>query len=271
VSGTNRKVLEIQKLYVAKVLDTLNQFDNVLWEISNEAGVHSTTWQLDFIRFIRDYEANLPKQHPIGFTFEYGPTTSCSGLTKTQFESSADWISPGTDVGDYRGAQAGPTPNDGKKVILSDTDHLWGIGGTPLWVWKSFMRGMNLLYMDVPFGNDALKAPTDDRVRVAMGDVLNLARNLPLARMVPSTTACSTEFGMMDGANEYLCFAPAGGSFSLDLSSAKGSKFSGEWFDTVERKSSSSGALISGGRKLGFSCPSANNPCVLHLKRTTRG
>jgi len=76
VTGTNPAVVAVQNAYVAKVLDTLNEFDNVLWEIANEAGANSTKWQLDMVRFIREYEAKLPKQHPIGFTFQYGSPAS---------------------------------------------------------------------------------------------------------------------------------------------------------------------------------------------------
>ena len=59
----------------------------------------------------------------------------------------ADWISPQNDgvSGDY---QNDPPPADGRKVILSDTDHLWGVGGDFHWVWKSFVRGQNPIYMD---------------------------------------------------------------------------------------------------------------------------
>ena len=41
-----------------------------------------------------------------------------------------------------------PPPADGRKVILTDTDHLWGVGGDVAWVWKSFLRGLNPLFMD---------------------------------------------------------------------------------------------------------------------------
>ncbi|UCC17485.1 MAG: aldo/keto reductase, partial [Dehalococcoidales bacterium] len=46
------------------------------------------------------------------------------------------------------GYRDNPPFADGKKVILSDTDHLWGIGGDVAWAWKTFLRGMNPLFMD---------------------------------------------------------------------------------------------------------------------------
>jgi Family of unknown function (DUF6298) len=265
VTGTDQAVVAVQKAGVAKVLKTLNEFDNVLWEVANEAGANSTRWQREMIRFIREYEDKLPKQHPIGFTFQYGGT--CSGETKTLFQSDADWISPGSDVGDYRGEKIGPAPNDGKKVIITDTDHLWGSGGSPLWVWKSFMRGMNILYMDVRFRRDGVPSRTDDTVRQGMGDVLTFSRRLPLAHLVPSLATCSTEFGMVDRGNEYVCLAPAGGTFTLDLSAAGDAYFSVAWFDVSARKSSATNVRVRGGQKASFSCPSGDHPCVLHAKR----
>ena len=44
--------------------------------------------------------------------------------------------------------QIDPPAADGRKVILTDTDHLWGIGGDVAWVWKSFLRGLNPIFMD---------------------------------------------------------------------------------------------------------------------------
>jgi hypothetical protein len=265
VTGTDQAVVAVQEAYVAKMLETLNEFDNVLWEVANEAGANSTSWQQEMIRFIREYEAKLPKQHPIGFTFQH--STTCNGQTKTLFQSDADWISPGSDVGDYRGENSGPTPNNGKKVIVSDTDHLWGIGGSPLWVWKSFMRGMNILYMDVPFSRVGAPYRTHDPVRQAMGDVLSFSRRMPLAHLVPSPGACSTEFGMVDRGNEYVCLAPASGTFTLDLSAARDTYFSVAWFDISARKSSAPDVRVRGGQETSFSCPSSDRPCVLHVKR----
>ena len=44
-NGSNSKIVNVQHAYVSKVIDTVNDCDNVLYEISNEAGGVSTTWQ----------------------------------------------------------------------------------------------------------------------------------------------------------------------------------------------------------------------------------
>ena len=57
-------ITRIEEAYVRKVVDTLSDLDNVLYEICNEGG--TVEWNQYFADFIRDYEAKKPKQHPIG-------------------------------------------------------------------------------------------------------------------------------------------------------------------------------------------------------------
>ena len=99
-------------------------------------------------------------------------------------KSPADWISPNPDGG-YRDD---PPATDGRKVILSDTDHLWGIGGSQAWVWKSFTRGYNVLFMD-PYDGEVLGQPLDpkwDPVRWSLGYTLQYARRMDLAQTRPA-------------------------------------------------------------------------------------
>src|SRR6185295_8427445 len=57
-----------QKTLVRKYIDTLNDLDNVLWEITNEDNVDSTAWQYDMINYIKQYEAGKPARHPVGMS-----------------------------------------------------------------------------------------------------------------------------------------------------------------------------------------------------------
>jgi hypothetical protein len=69
------------------------------------------------------YEKRKPKQHPIGMTSDgYGGADDTDRL----FDSPADWISPSPDRDDYKG---NPPAATGAKVVILDTDHLWGVGG----------------------------------------------------------------------------------------------------------------------------------------------
>lgn len=121
---SDKRVLTLQEKYTRKVVDAVNEFDNVLYEVCNEAGKYSTDWQYYFIRFVKSYEAQLPERHPVGMTFQFGADNS--GTYVNLFNSPADWISPNPEGG-YRDD---PPVNDGRKVVLNDTDHLWGEGVT---------------------------------------------------------------------------------------------------------------------------------------------
>ena len=105
---------------------TLNDLDNVLWEISNESNGASKDWQYHMINFVKRCEADQPKQHPVGMTFCFP-----GGENADLFDSPADWISPRrTKKDDYC---ENPPAGDGRKVIISDTDHLWA--------WEVIERG----------------------------------------------------------------------------------------------------------------------------------
>ena len=71
-------------------------------------------------------------------------------------------------------------------MIVNDTDHLWGhTGGDSVWVWRSFLRGLNVLFME-----ELLPSPTwQDSARAAMGQARRFSRKIDLARMVPGARA----------------------------------------------------------------------------------
>ncbi len=86
-------VTRIQDAYVRKVVDTVNGFDNVLYEVANESGYYSTAWQYHVIRLVKSLEAGKPKRHPVGMTFQHA-----GGNNATLLRSPADWISPESDT-----------------------------------------------------------------------------------------------------------------------------------------------------------------------------
>ena len=89
----------LQEAYVRRVVDTVNDLDNVLYEIVNESGGYSTEWQYRLIRYIHEYEREKPKQHPVGMTFQFA--RACRGTNENLFGGPADWVSPNPDGG-YR-------------------------------------------------------------------------------------------------------------------------------------------------------------------------
>ncbi|MCP4258406.1 MAG: serine hydrolase [Planctomycetes bacterium] len=207
---SNPAVTGLQESYVRKVIDTVNNFNNVLYEISNENHPPSTQWQYHMIRYIKEYEKSKPKQHPVGMTFQYR-----GGKNETLFNSPADWISPNNEGG-YRD---NPPIGDGRKVVLSDTDHLWGVGGNQAWVWKSFLRGHNPIFMD-PYDGVVLGNKFDSKwepIRESLGHTRRYAERMNLAAMKPRNDLASTKYCLANPGMEYLVYKPASDDRSVTV------------------------------------------------------
>ncbi len=281
-----RAINALQQAYVRKVIDSVNDLDNVLYEITNETAGFSKDWQYHMIRLIQDYEASKPKQHPVGMTYF---DSGWEGALDALLTSAADWISPGNDgkVADYAN---NPPPATGKKVLLSDTDHFFGVGGDHNWVWKTFTRGLNPIYMDplhmiTGLGPDP---PGADAARNAMGHTRFYANRMDLAAMVPRSDLCSTAYCLANPGFEYLVYLPFGSHWletwielmphpietwinslnlfhrtvTVDLSPAS-SVLSVEWFHPIQ-EISVTGGTVTGGGKQNFTAPFEGD-AVLYL------
>lgn len=231
----NKTVTSLQEAYVRKVIDTVNDLDTVLYEISNENHPESTQWQYHIIRYIKQYEKDKPKQHPVGMTFQYR-----GGKNQTLFESPADWISPNPEGG-YRDD---PPETEGRKVILNDTDHLWGIGGNQAWVWKSFTRGYNPLFMD-PYDGEVLGQRLDPRwdpIRKSLGYTLMYANKMNLASMQPHNDLASTKYCLANPGVQYLVYNSDADTPSITVNLAAGT-YDYEWFNPNSGKIESTGTI----------------------------
>jgi hypothetical protein len=262
-------ITALQEAYVRKLIDTVNDLDNVLFEICNEseANPDNIRWQNHFIDYVHSYEAGKPKQHPVGFTVPWP-----GGNNAVLFASHADWVSP-NGGGGY---DSNPPANDGRKVIISDTDHIWGLGGSADWAWKSFTRGLNPIFMD-PYDDYAkfiwtgLLAPDDPtsvRIRANLGYILSYANRMNLAAMVPRADLCSSGYCLANpvaGDAEYLVYLPSGGTVTVDLSATPG-ELSVEWFNPSTGETVAEGTLV-GSASGPFIAPFSGN-AVLYIYGT---
>jgi hypothetical protein len=174
-------------------------------------------------------------------------TVAYPGDNGPLWNGAADWVSPNANgrrdmLGAYWGNLESPIVGDGAKVILYDTDHLCGICGDHKWLWKSFTRGLNPIFMD-PYGYDEFGVgatdfrsanETQEGLRRNMGYLLAYADRLDLAKMEPRGDLCSTGYCLADPrpGGSYLVYLPQGGpvSVSLPVGSAR---LVAEWFDPV--------------------------------------
>jgi hypothetical protein len=254
----NPATLALQEAYVRKVLESVNPLDNVLYEISNENHPGSTEWQYHFIRFVQAEEKKLGRVHPVGMTFQYN-----GGSNQTLFDSPADWISPNPEGG-YRDD---PPAADGRKVIVNDTDHLWGIGGSPDWAWKSFLRGHNVLFMDpydgVTFG--AGEVSKWEPLRRAVGQTRFWAGRINLAAMTPQPELASTGYCLADlnsSRPELLVYVPEPGPVRVNLQSVD-RRLRIEIFETESGRLIQPPSTVTGGW-LEWAA-AGPGPCLLHL------
>ncbi len=292
---TGTPVTALQEAYVRKVIDTVNDLDNVLYEISNESpgdnpGTSqvdgSRDWQYHMILLVKEYEAGKPEQHPVGMT-AFWPDYSSDDL----YNSPADWISLGSnvDMNTYV-----PPVASGDKVIIADTDHLCGICGNQGWVWKSFTHGENPIFMDVydpaTTGRGMYLEPTgnEEEIRASLGYAREYADRIDLVSMTPQPDLCSSGYCLANPAAtgaEYLVYLPAGekiarildklgfenmpsvdlpgeGIVQVDLSASQG-QFSVEWLNVREGKKMTADP-VQGGSVQTFTAPFTGN-AVLYL------
>lgn len=176
------RVQAFQEAYIHKVIDTLHDLQNVLWEVANESSGggkvdmefakmmgfsevpewgDSTEWQYWVIDVVKRYEQEKGYDpHPMGITMQF-PVVDQTKVNDPLFNSAAEWISPGYDdeifaEGGHPMAPGSPpsrwydNPPDvaGRKVIITDTDHYAPGQGDILWAWKSFLRGHHPILMD---------------------------------------------------------------------------------------------------------------------------
>ena len=253
-------VTAIQESYIRQVIDTINDLDNVLYEISNESHPGSKDWQYQMIDYIKSYEADKPKQHPVGMTVAFPECKSswCSYFDNKQlFDSPADWISANGQAYSISSTLeiTKPPIANGSKVILADTDHFCGNCGNSQWVWKSFTRGENPIFMDAYDNDFALPTalmglvPPDSlnhepwaRLRPNLGYTLTYANRLNLLEMKPHSSLASTGYCLANQNStnsEYLVYSPGDESVIVDLSATEG-ELAVEWFDP------SNGTIIDG-------------------------
>jgi hypothetical protein len=308
------RVQSLQEAYIRKVVDTLHDLPNVLWEVANESSGggtvdksfaemlgfseapdwgDSTAWQYWVIDVVKHHEQEMGyTPHPIGMTMQF-PVREQTKVNDPLLNSRAEWISPGYDdeifaQGDQHPMAPGsppshwldnPPPSEGRKVIISDTDH-YSSTADALWAWKSFLRGYHPILMD--YGIIAGVNPADpsadtpgvppyaafEAARYAMGDTLRYAEKMDLIQMEPRGDLSSTGYALANPGEEYLILQPKEASEPFTAKLQPGS-YTVEWFNVNSRETKEVGQVTidsSGGSS--FKAPfTEDGPAVLYLRQ----
>ncbi len=296
------RVQALQEAYIRKVVDTVQDLPNVLYEVANESSGggsveeteflgaiglseppdwgDSTHWQYWVIEYVKRYEVEMRyAKHPVGMTMQY-PVPDQSKVNDVLFDSPADWISPGFD--DVESPMqtsrwlADPPANDGTKVIISDTDHYSPMKSDALWAWKTFLRGHNPILYDLGIVTGVNPPdPTSgspsfaslEGARYAMGDTLRFARKIDLARMEPRGDLSSTGYALTNPGEEYLVLQPdeTAEPFTVRL---EANSYFVRWHSVGSRETKDAGTVTIESRDdATFEAPFAvAGPAVLYLR-----
>jgi hypothetical protein len=257
-------VTAVQEAYVRKVIDTVNDLDNVLYEISNESQNSGAAhdWQYHFVDFIKAYEAGKPKKHPVGMT-------SALNDDGVLLASHADWISPGDRN----------FTSDGKKVVLIDSDHAYywvqlkqdGVNAQVNWAWQTLTGGSSPVFMDPylePWGgrnNPSGSTPDSywDPIRNALGHTRRYADRMDLQHAVPSPSLSSTGHCLAKPGSQYLVFQGGSGSFTVNVLAGT---YAVEWFNPMTGTATQSASVTAPAGSQSFT-PPFSGAAVLYLSR----
>jgi hypothetical protein len=293
------RVRALQEAYIRKVVDTVHDQPNVLYEVANESSGDptnpevgdSTQWQHWVIDFVKRYERQRGyDRHPVGMTMQF-PVPDQSKVNEPLFNGPADWVSPGFDDEPFTGSSedsvpgsgrwlTSPPANDGTKVVITDTDHYAPGRGDALWAWRSFLRGHNPILMD--YGIIDVVHPLDpslgvpsyesfEPARYAMGDTLRFADRMRLIQMEPRDDLSSTGYALANPSKEYLVLDPSETADPFTVTLAVGT-YAVQWYSVNSREAVEAGTVaVETSAAISFSAPfEAAGPAVLYLKKVGR-
>lgn len=236
---SNATIVNYEKAYLRRVIDTLNDIDNFVFEVSNEDQFDSTLWHEMVLAYVAEYEATKSKQHLLwASAFNFGAAANNNYLFNL---TDADIVSPAcTSAGAYVDYDNDPPANDGSKTIFNDSDHAAYSCGTVVraWPWKNFVRGHYPVYL-----SERESGATQTAIKAAMAQTLIYATKIDLANAYPETgtSVFSTGYGLFTGTNsttpncsEYILYQPSAATNSVNLSACSaGASFAVEYLDPV--------------------------------------
>src|SRR2546425_11488478 len=124
-------ITAVEDVYVKKMLDTMNDLQNVVYEIAEEQPIEAMTfWAPHMFGLIKAYEAGgtwegttypgKPLQHLVGIGAK-----ACPGDDPVLYSSTADWIAPTVTACNAAFPSNVGTNNQGK-IVINDSDHVLG-------------------------------------------------------------------------------------------------------------------------------------------------
>lgn len=255
-------LVKLQKTYIEKMVDTLNDLDNVLWEICNEAPAEAMPWQLEMLRHLKACERQKPKQHLVLLSPGGWRPGGWSLHPEPMFlENVADCIATANGWID----RDNPKVYEVNKPVIFDLDHVAPGDHTAGLVWKAFTRGYHYSLYDRPFEQPQDETPDWQVVRTNIRHTrLVSLRVADLARMQPRPDLASTGFCLANEGIDYVIYCPRQEGIRIRELKA-GRRYQCEWFDSLRSKVEEAKLITAESSTLSLQAPGAG--AVLFLKR----
>lgn len=259
----DKRILDLQKAYVKKVIDTVNSLDNVMYEIANE--LYAPDWQYEMIDYIKRYEKTKPKQHLV--MMSAGGRLASGGWRQIGKDkvvnSPADCfaVAGSWESGRYR--KKDPPANDSGKPAIVDMDHVAPGNDDVAFVWSAFTRGYHFNLYDKPFEAPGAEGPAWERIRYNVGKTVEYAGKMDLVNARPREDLSSTKFCLAKPPHEYIVYQPGRSSFIVS-GLQRGGSYYYEWYDSWRHEVIKHGQIMASNSTKNFT--PANKEMVLYLK-----
>jgi hypothetical protein len=216
----NPEVMDAQKAFIRNVVDAVNDFDNIFFEIANE-NYYNAEWERHLCEFIHECEKSKPKQH-VAMPLDL-PNHDYGGV-KT-------W-----DIGQLHKSLLNARAL--KQPLICDTD---GIGSPDdatvrKAAWTAFTSGGHFDYLDdsLQIGSQHNGDFSGSRRKTMRRQLSYLAAFTSQARfseMEPRDALVKAgEAFAMASPSELIAYLPKGGTVTLDLTGLQG-RLEARWFD----------------------------------------
>jgi hypothetical protein len=267
----NTKVLEAEKSLLAHIIDTVNGFDNVYYEVANE-NYYNLEWELTMARFVHEYEAKKPKQHlvmPLDLPdHDYGGNQLFGkNGHPDRAKTWKTWDLPQLHAGLMAARSL-------KQPLLFDPDGPETRDDPVVRraFWTAFVSGANLDYLDYSMqpedGGDE-RGLRRAELRRQLSILAGFTRQVSPWEMHPQDGLVrSNEAYSLTAPEKAVVYIPRGGEVQFDMAAMPGD-FQVRWFNPRNGISTESSS-VAGGKVNSFTTPDGRD-WVLWLERKTSG
>ena len=219
----NAPVLEVEKAYLRRIVDAVNDFDNVLFEVSNE-NYYNLEWELSIAKFVHEYERGKPRQHlvmPLDLPdHDYGGVTYSAEAKNDHKKSWKTWDL--AQLHDRMLAARGL-----KQPLIYDTDGIES-DDNPVQrkgFWTAFVSGGHVNYTDYSFqpeiGGDE-RGLRRAELRRQLGHLASFTRQVRFWEMHPAEIVRSGDAYALASRREAVVYLPSGGNVEVNLEGMAG-------------------------------------------------